>query len=125
MTLELSRTEPSTARVCRCPDAAVLAELVRTCLVEAVGEAFVSELHPFVVSPTTPRQLEAVLRVCAHHRLAFSAVSRPSLAGAASTCADVDVVLSLDTLIVQCLVQDHPDWERYAHSTRPPVRSKV
>jgi hypothetical protein len=125
MTLELSRTEPSPVRVCRCPEAAVLAELVRTCLVEAVGEAFVSELHPFVVSPTTPQQVEAVLHVCAHHRLAFSAVSGPSMAGAPSTCADVDVVLSLDTLIVQYVMQDHPDWKRRAQCTLPAVMSKV
>ncbi len=98
MTLDMSGTVP----VRRFPEAAHLAELLRTSLIDAVGEGLVGALPPFVVSPRTPQQVEAVLRVCAHHRLALSVVSRPTTYGAGFACRDVDVVLSLGTLIDEC-----------------------
>jgi len=106
MSRDKCRTEPSNTRVCRSPASAALADLLRASLVQAVGEVFVGGLHPFVVSPRTPQQVEAVLRVCAHHRLGLSVVGGLAMAGAKSACGDVDVVLSLDTLIGEYTLQE-------------------
>jgi hypothetical protein len=94
-------TEPRPLRVRRVPETAGLAELLRTYLVEAVGDTFVGALHPFVVSPRTPQQVKAVLNVCAYHRLGLSVVSELPASGAKFGSNDVDVALFLGKCVPQ------------------------
>lgn len=79
--------------VSRLAAAAVLADLLRSSLVEVVGAADVSMPYPIRVSPWNTHQLTDVLRVCAYHRVSWSL----------DTCAqgaagEFDVIVSLAML---------------------------
>jgi hypothetical protein len=67
-------------------------------LVEVIGEALVGPIHPFVVSPKTTQQANAVLSACAYHRVGLSVVNEPPESGATIGSDDVDVVLLLGPL---------------------------
>lgn len=110
----MSRPAATTLRPCRprksmpvrrIKEAARLSDLLRSYLVEAIGEAFVGTAHPFVVSAETPEQVNAVLSICAYHRLGLSVAAERPASSAEFASGDVDVVLLLSTLAGACAPQ--------------------
>jgi FAD/FMN-containing dehydrogenases len=82
----------------RCHDAATLAKLLRTSLIEVVSAADVSEGRPIKVSPRSIQQVQSILRICCFHRVAWMFESGLKLIEDGQA-PDVDIVLSLTFLM--------------------------
>lgn len=81
----------------RCPEAAMLAELLRASLAEVVDAANVCGHRPIKVSPRTVQQVQTLLRVCEFHKVGWSLESGSEVSEGAAP-GEVDVVLSLELL---------------------------